>query len=255
MPHNGLDGKPGGTRKSTPTPAASCRNIFPEHITWETLERGNLSNRGLAAQIQLTSSAAGSPASLSPSPENNLPRMTRVGSGRTSHESFAYYDHATSLLRTCQVSLFGGDTMYSETLPRSGLLLNGKLYRRQPLVRRTDGTGSGSLPTPDAHCYKQGERGTGTGGGPQLSDVIAKMWPSPKSSPSGPDYARRNRKGAGGDDLATQVGGQLNPQFCEWLMGYPKDYTVVGSESGKACPESPKESLNESTGSSVSETP
>jgi hypothetical protein len=31
------------------------------------------------------------------------------------------------------------------------------------------------------------------------------MWPTVKGSPSGPDFARTNREGSGGDDLATAV--------------------------------------------------
>jgi DNA (cytosine-5)-methyltransferase 1 len=84
------------------------------------------------------------------------------------------------------------------------------------------------------------------------------LWPTPKSSPSGPDYARVNREGSGGDDLATAVarrsiptpqasdhrsgkgyshegktqtpqlrhnsGGQLNPTWVAWLMGFPLDW-------------------------------
>lgn len=91
-----------------------------------------------------------------------------------------------------------------------------------------------------------------------------RMFPTPKGSPSGPDFARAGREGSGGDDLATmvaretlwrtpsatviepkssvvklkgrtpqdpqvgladQVGGQLNPGFVEWLMGWPRDWT------------------------------
>lgn len=37
-----------------------------------------------------------------------------------------------------------------------------------------------------------------------LADSVA-MWPTPKASPSGPDFARVNRKGSGGDDLVTAV--------------------------------------------------
>ena len=32
-----------------------------------------------------------------------------------------------------------------------------------------------------------------------------RSWPTPKGTPSGPDFARTNRKGSGGDDLATRV--------------------------------------------------
>jgi hypothetical protein len=54
---------------------------------------------------------------------------------------------------------------------------------------------------------------------------VRERWATPKASPSGPDYARRNWEGSGGDDLATQVGGQLNPSWVEWLMGFPTGWT------------------------------
>ena len=71
-------------------------------------------------------------------------------------------------------------------------------------------------------------------------NVAVKRWPTPtagewqmfsapKSSPSGPDYARAGREESGGDDLATQVArgtpGQLNPTWVEWLMGFPLGWT------------------------------
>lgn len=87
--------------------------------------------------------------------------------------------------------------------------------------------------------------------------IACGLWPTPKSSPSGPDYARMGRENSGGDDLATAVartllptpnardwrsgkgrkdnghspqlpeviGGQLNPTWVEWLMGYPIGWT------------------------------
>jgi hypothetical protein len=58
-----------------------------------------------------------------------------------------------------------------------------------------------------------------------------RIWPTPKSSPSGPDYARAAREGSGGDDLATaaarETPGQLNPTWVEWLMGFPLEWTVL----------------------------
>jgi len=66
-----------------------------------------------------------------------------------------------------------------------------------------------------------------------LSEAV-RMWPTPKGSPSGPDYARANRPNSGGDDLATAVardasgsenGGPLNPDWEEWLMGWPIGWT------------------------------
>lgn len=62
-------------------------------------------------------------------------------------------------------------------------------------------------------------------GQPDSLHALAKIWATPKSSPSGPDYARAARAGSGGDDLATQTGGQLNPTWVEWLMGFPLGWT------------------------------
>jgi hypothetical protein len=59
----------------------------------------------------------------------------------------------------------------------------------------------------------------------------AARFPTPKSEPSGPDYARAGRPESGADDLATHVartaaGGQLNPRWVEWLMGVPIGWTA-----------------------------
>lgn len=57
----------------------------------------------------------------------------------------------------------------------------------------------------------------------------ARFWPTPKSCPSGPDYARATRPRSGGDDLATAVArlqkGPLCVEFVELLMGYPAGWT------------------------------
>ena len=62
-------------------------------------------------------------------------------------------------------------------------------------------------------------------------DGLATRWPTPKASPSGPDYARANRPKSGGDDLVTSVartdGGPLNPTWVEWLMGFPLGWTSL----------------------------
>ena len=90
-------------------------------------------------------------------------------------------------------------------------------------------------PTPEANernAYPRmtKTRAQGQSEEPNLAGAV-KMWPTPKGAPSGPDFARANREGSGGDDLATAVAripeasGQLNPQFVEWLMGFPQGWT------------------------------
>ena len=107
-------------------------------------------------------------------------------------------------------------------------------------------------PTPSAHKITQsgeivdaqGSTWTGRGkphskntGAPiqtALTDAV-KMWPTPKGSPSGPDFARAGREKSGGDDLATVVamagGGSLNPTWVEWLMGYPPEWTALNASA------------------------
>ncbi len=50
-----------------------------------------------------------------------------------------------------------------------------------------------------------GSERTGGNGANLQTAVNLHNWPTPKSAPSGPDYARTGREGAGGDDLATTI--------------------------------------------------
>lgn len=62
---------------------------------------------------------------------------------------------------------------------------------------------------------------------PGLGLRMAVTWATPKASPSGPD-------GSGGDDLATQIGGPLNPPWVEWLMGFPLGWTDCGPSATRS---------------------
>jgi len=201
--------------------------------------------------------------------------------GQSLPDSFANYDPDMCLWKTLQLCLDGDYQLFSETWPRSGMMQNGSAYRQPPLVRRIGAIESSLWPTPVAH--DDGKTPTAhmamkarMKGGPRNTitnlTVMAKaiergeyrhLWPTPKSSPSGPDYARMNRQNSGGDDLTTavarmwptpmardhksgkvssktlnsnsrplnevaaqdQVSGQLNPAWVEWLMGFPIGWT------------------------------
>lgn len=120
----------------------------------------------------------------------------------------------------------------------------------------------GFWPTPMASDGCKGGPAQRDGRGrPYLAGAIH-LWPTPKASPSGPDFAPRKRPGSGGDDLATAVAradfpataptssrdappvqahrnssagalprngehGQLNPEWVEWLMGFPAGWTAL----------------------------
>ncbi len=111
--------------------------------------------------------------------------------------------------------------------------------------------------------------------GLQQAVEVRQVWPTPKASPSGPDFARMNREGSGGDDLATAVartfktptaapfshggsggelhkqvapsGGPLNPQWVAWLMGFPIDWCSLPPSGTRSSRRSRSGSAGESS--------
>jgi hypothetical protein len=110
------------------------------------------------------------------------------------HESSVKYDLALRLWKTRQCSLLGDSEPYSETWPRWGTMRNGECWERQRWARITRETGSGFWPTPTAsedHYRLQGNS--------QQSKSLGAM--------------------------AARSGGPLNPEWVEWLMGWPLGWT------------------------------
>lgn len=160
---------------------------------------------------------------------------------------------------------FCGKPDKGRTGPNSGRTLTGKVLEMEGL-----GPHAKPWPTPTARDATAGARQPDGKRGLSLVECAAaggqRMWPTPKASMSGPDYARVNRPNSGGDDLATAVareetrlwatpcasdgkrghntktgsslprqvrqaegaGGQLNPNWVEWLMGWPIGWTESG---------------------------
>jgi hypothetical protein len=148
--------------------------------------------------------------------------------GDTWHESFARWDLDTSSWKTLQCSLLEGLDVFSETWPRWGMMRAGECSEQSMLVLRTSETGSGLWGTPRVGMARGGnfwyDRGKHN-----LEEQVgaaehAKMWPTPvsrmwKDSGSPSEYNRNEVP------LAAQVGGQLNPTWVEWLMGWPLGWT------------------------------
>lgn len=159
------------------------------------------------------------------SPEDSLakisPRLDQCGSrpkeqmesdqdsGQSSPVLLAKLDPDTQSWKTCQISwlemMDDGLDEFSLTWPRSGSMRNGIAYQLQPLARPIEGTESGLLPTPAARDWK----------GAVKPETMAKKGRNPSTN-SLPDAIEHR-----GED------GRLNPQFVEWLMGYPIDHTEL----------------------------
>jgi len=118
-------------------------------------------------------------------------------SGVKWRELFKRFDPATSSWRTHRC-LFDADLPESSViLPRWGMMRDGAFSERLTLALRTSGNVSGLWPTPTAHNAKE---------------------------TNAPTEATRNTP-----TLAAQVGGPLNPDWVEWLMGWPIGWTDLGA--------------------------
>jgi len=172
---------------------------------------------------------------------------------------FAILDRNTSSWKTPQYSLLGGLDAFSETWTRSGTMRNGQCYLLPMLEHRILEKGYGYWPTPVASEATAGARTPDGKRGARLTDIVKRpeLWPTPTASmittadieqakyhsskrPSYQDAkmpyptpntidAKGGTRRAQGKKNQTQlchiVGGQLNPTWVEWLMGWPLGWT------------------------------
>lgn len=125
----------------------------------------------------------------------------------------AKYNPDTHSLKTAQLSLLEDLTGCCATLPRWGLMLDGELYPQPMLVPITSERESGYWPTPTATDYK---------GSPGEKRLKERMAESCRGVRLPEELARRG-------DV-----GQLNPDWVEWLMGWPIGQTALKPlETGK----------------------
>lgn len=187
-------------------------------------------------------------------------------SGRKWLGSLAKYDHDSRSWRTAQHLLEGGLAEFSETWPRWGSMLNGESFLQPTPEHLISESESGFWQTPvadDAVNRKSGK--WNSRGEPKLSAQV--MLPTPCTVDSGsffntsnspnavkrptlgamakhnlwPTPNARDGKGAPGQgcidrggrqsSLPAAVkkteGGQLNPDWVEWLMGWPIGWTAL----------------------------
>ena len=211
-----------------------------------TAGRGGESSTSCAADFRAKTSVA-------PATELELPERNHR-SGSRCCGSFARFDRVTFSWKT-PTDLFGEDsTLCSAGWPRAGTMRNGACFPQAALAPRIFVTGAGfSVGTPTTRNKKFSKR-FGDGRTPGVSEFVT-MFPTPTVN------GNNNRKGlskSSGDGLATfvkrswttpsasdagrggtitenmtgrslrqEVGGTLNPDWVEWLMGWPVGWTDV----------------------------
>ncbi len=244
----------------------------------EISEYSSMKGTPEAIRDWLISLQPASPASPSQSLESNKENQIPETSGPKRLSASASYDPDTHSWRTYQASLLT-DTFseFSETWPRAGMIVDGKLFQRLRWEHRINEIGSGYWPTPIKGDWKGQIRKDGTAG--MLSGVV-KLWPTPRvkgqegydtrTKRKGHDIAMsylesavefkrkrptptksesidvvrdvfyrgkspriKSKQGIEGQAKITDiVGGQLNPDWVSWLMGWP-----IGADSLEPMPD------------------
>lgn len=166
-------------------------------------------------------------------------------SGERWHGSLARYDPVSRSWRTRQRSLLGGLVEFSETWPKWGMTLDGDAYpqqmpygvmaHRQWITSERDSGSSERMPT--AYGFSKDGKSNGPSGNELGRAVnLSLRLPTPCASEARQGFQnRQNGKKGSQESLSTviqgapavQAGGSLNPDWVEWLMGWPIGWTSL----------------------------
>jgi len=215
------DGGPCATSRTTPTASESCK---PESGTdCSTTPPSGMTSAPSTGDPGLDwwmSSRRDSPANPGARRENVLERWMSAISGLIPFASLEKSGPDTACWRTPQDSFEPGTSRLSaRALPRAGMMLAGKLYRRRSWARRINAIACGLWPTPTADNVnerkkKYAQGGTSLNTAVRFPTPVATMWKNRETSP----HSR---------DLQKFIGGTLNPDWVEWLMGCPIGSTAL----------------------------
>jgi len=214
-------------------------SVMPtQHKFWrndKTMDASQLSRFGLTCAVLtegrgealLTWFRADSRVRTYPLPEMGPGSMASVRAyGGKWQESSAKYDLDSSSWRTHRCLWEEALPWSSVTLPSWGMTRSGFVYQHPTAERPISAIDCGLWPTPTVHG-NHNRPGASKTAGLGLS-TAAKMWPtptagSPKSGGTMQEWGgSRNWVRKEQPELAS---GQLNPDWVEWLMGWPIGWT------------------------------
>lgn len=142
------------------------------------------------------------------------------------------YDQLSSFLKTSLQSGQEDLIVFASSWPRAGMISGGQLSVPQALELRTSERGGSCWPTPTI-CGNYQNKGNMIG----LATAV-KSWATPCArdwKDTGSYEKLLQRKDRHSDSLPVQVmrsqgtGGQLSPQWVDWLMGYRIGYTELSA--------------------------
>jgi len=251
---NCLDGKPSVQSKSTAT--APVYYVGDKTKEFSRLSRFGMTLQPLTAdrgEALLTSFREAFLAKTFQQPEEEQASPENVrASGVRWRELSVKYDQDLSSWRTHQCLFQEVLEESSLTLPRWGLMRNGELSERTTPEHLINETESGCWPTPSANNYEQTDLDkllerreriksqgiNGNGFGLTLANAVLieerKTWATPRTSDfksCGPVGSKSHHHMTEKQYLCAQVKeedqptGHLNPDWTEWLMGWPIGWT------------------------------
>lgn len=208
-----------------------------------------LTPRNFLPSLAWTSSLGDSHARISAVREmESAWRASEAGFSLKSQDWLASFDRDSSSWKTCQLSLLEDFPTFVWPSLRWGTIVDGRLYqptKLEPRISVNDGSffatpttkanqlspsmmkwpGCRNLwPTPVASEGSKGGPGRKFGDGRPTLSAAVHLW----TTPTADDTSHRKEKySQGGTALSTQAGGQLNPTWVEWLMGYRNGWTVL----------------------------
>ena len=208
-----LDGAPAALLKLIPTPeecyllanGTDCCRTFQSGTTCEP------STASLGAGMSMSLAGASPAKTLARTEAAPDSKGNDLDYGAKWQGSLAKYDRVSRLWRTAQCSLLADSEEFSETWPKWGSMLGGVAFLRHKPAHLTNGKGSGfalglvrkpthSVPTPTA------------------SDHIQRKCTNGLFNPETNKAVNLNRL----------LGGVPNPDWSEWLMGWPIKWTDLG---------------------------
>ena len=205
-----------------------------------------------------TSSVAATPANPSPSQDDAKLKPTNATFSPGSLTPFAYFDPDTQSWKTSQVTFQQDSEPYKASWPRSGMTVDGIAYQLPPSAHRTSVIEFSSLlhQGPNSHglwptATTQDHATRYAQGGMPLG-MPARLFPTPTYGKlAGGSGARDKLKqmrdqGQISDDefrgMTAGNGGRLNPQWVEWLMGFPQGWSDLEDSETPSSHKSPNTS-------------
>ena len=208
----------------------------PSTMTFEPSQQSDLE--------ELISSAEGSPVSPGVSPgSSEAQKMTEI-SGRSWLPLLKSYGLDGSLGKMCEALLTRNWASSAAflTWKASGIKPRHLLFQLVPSMPRTGEIASGLWPTPRSCSAMAAEniQNRVNDKFPNLESVVARtMWPTPNAGDdrdrgnlSMPSIQRRQRLGKqlNLSMVVSKESGALNPEWVEWLMGFPAGWTNLTSD-------------------------